>query len=493
MKIIIASICATALITACSGGGGESGQPPVLEKPTAPHQEARPIPASFYVSDSGEFLGIGPAFRFQSPEIDDLPGESRNGEIEVRSGKWRDPQGRDGSNSASEIVRFINAFQSQANREYGAEVDLVVFGFGGQKTLRIGSTASREERYLVRQAVGEINASLPWDKRILLGDDLSSQTSPEEVPDGEIHLHFTSGKSSWPDNYVPPDDDTVETLGIGQAFSDPTNLVFSGGWAVIDSKAVGDRADLKRHVIAHEILHAFGIGAHVDPELFQNSILAPTANNYKNTPRIFLTIDGDALLAESMIEPGTRIAGLTTEDIEPWSDTAFHVLGFADLGDENNGIVQFGAGFRNGLSKPWAYGPIPKTRLLGNRALSGMGSATWNGILLGFSSEGRTVAGDARIGINLDTLDGNADFTKLESWEEESHPGQPGTGRTWGDGDIGYTIEVVHDRIADGFVSTFAPGDDLGVVSGIFVGESHEGAAGIVEHPDLSAAFGATR
>ena len=43
------------------------------------------------------------------------------------------------------------------------------------------------------------------------------------------------------------------------------------------------------------------------------------------------------------------------------------------------------------------------------------------------------------------------------------------------------------------FVSTFAAGDDPGIVTGGFVGARHEGAAGVQEHPDLSAAFGAAR
>lgn len=38
-----------------------------------------------------------------------------------------------------------------------------------------------------------------------------------------------------------------------------------------------------------------------------------------------------------------------------------------------------------------------------------------------------------------------------------------------------------------------AQGDDPGVVTGVFVGTTHEGAAGMLEHPGLFAAFGAVR
>ncbi len=63
----------------------------------------------------------------------------------------------------------------------------------------------------------------------------------------------------------------------------------------------------------------------------------------------------------------------------------------------------------------------------------------------------------------------------------------------WQDGDLGYTIAIVREGTIEGFVSTSSSGDDPGVISGAFVGSEHEGAIGTVEHPDLSAGFGATR
>ena len=112
---------------------------------------------------------------------------------------------------------------------------------------------------------------------------------------------------------------------------------------------------------------------------------------------------------------------------------------------------------------------------------------------MGFTGVGRPVAGDAEIGIDLASLQGRADFRELESWAQETHPGLPGSGRRWGDGDLGYTIGVRTEAGTEMFVSTFAAGDDPGMVTGVFVGTRHEGAAGVLEHPDLSAAFGAAR
>ena len=125
--------------------------------------------------------------------------------------------------------------------------------------------------------------------------------------------------------------------------------------------------------------------------------------------------------------------------------------------------------------------------------MSGRRTATWVGSLLGFTGAGLPVAGDAEIGIDLSSLQGQADFSELESWARETHPGAPGSGLLWGDGDLHYTIGVAAEAGTEVFVSTFAAGDDPGMVTGAFVGARHEGATGVLEHPDLSAAFGATR
>ncbi len=219
--------------------------------------------------------------------------------------------------------------------------------------------------------------------------------------------------------------------------------------------------------------------------------MVPTLGNFRNVQPVFLSIDGEGLLALTRLTPGTRVNDITPDDLGNWTDTAFHLLGHADLDGTGDDIVQFGAGLRNGLAKPWAYGPAPHTRIQNNSALPK--SATWSGGLLGFSGNGRTVAGDARIWIDLGSLNGSADFTGLESWNRNARPGQPGSGTMWGDGDLGYSIAVTSDGVRQGFGSTFAPGDDAGVVTGTFVGAAHEGTAGVLEHPDLSAAFGATR
>lgn len=494
---ISAAILAFALLSACNGNNGSgvdpaatpSQDPPAEETPTA---TAFPVSATIDYTDN--IVAIGPGWKYQSPTIDDLETNSSYGAIEVRSGRWRDPKGRDGSASAADVVRFLKAFQTQAHREDGPGARLATVDFGVQKTLRIESSALSSERELVVAALRNINTALPWEHRILLGPDISEQLATEDIPAGEIHIHFTSGTSSWPETeggYSP------RVLGIGGVNYGAVNgdteahTTVLSGYVYIDRSRVSPAQASMEFVITHEILHAYGVGAHVDPNQYPDSILVPELDDPDQVPKVFLTLDGEALLAEIRIGHGTLLSELTPEDLGPWSDTGFHLLGWSDLGGQNEQKMQFGAGYRNGFGKPWAYGPVPEIRIQDNPELSE--TATWAGSLLGFSRAGRTVAGAAEIGLDFRRFDGRADFTGLESWASGIHPGAPGSGQLWGDGDLGYSVSIEQDGTHASIYSTFAPGDDPGIVTGALVGAAHEGAAGVLEHPDLSAAFGAVR
>ena len=112
---------------------------------------------------------------------------------------------------------------------------------------------------------------------------------------------------------------------------------------------------------------------------------------------------------------------------------------------------------------------LPPFSLHDNHALSG--TALWTGRLLGFDRKGNVVAGDAEIRVAMEALRGSAAFTSLKSWSVGSAPGAIGSGAAWGDGDLRYSIAV------NGNTFTQIGGDD-GTLTGIFTGESHEGAAG---------------
>ena len=491
-----AILAAALLLSACGGGGSGNTTPPLPPPPPPipsppPHLLAKPLPAEVRVSGSGRHVGIGPAFANEGPAIDDLETRSRHGALEIGSGRWRDPFGRDGSASAAEVVRFLRSFQTQHSREVGG--DLIFVDFGAQKTLRIDGTARASERRAAIAALRNINTSLPWERRILLGPDIAERLANEDIPEDEIHIHFTDGKALWPEleeggHYEE------NILGIGGSNFDREAQRVLGGYTYIDRTAVG-RDDVRMEfVVTHEILHAWGLGAHVDPNAYPDALLVPfLPRNLHTVVRLWLTVEGEALLAEIRIAPGTRVSDLTVADLGPWEDDGFHVVGQTGLGGTDSGAMQFGAGYRNGVGRPWAWGPVPATRLRNSPEIAGQRRATWIGSLLGFTGAGRPVAGDAEIGIEMTSLQGRADFSDLESWAPETHPGAPGSGRRWGDGDLGYTIGVRTEAGTEVFVSTFAAGDDPGMVTGTFVGARHEGAAGVLEHPDLSAAFGATR
>lgn len=466
------------LLSACGGSNDVVGgkRSPSVIPPSAP------LTASFSRSANADYLGLGPAFLGQSPQKSDLPesSETTRNDVTIRSGMWRDPQGRDGSRSASEVVRYIKAYLSQARKTY-PDVDLVFVDFGPSKTLRVYG-ASKNEKDLVWEAIQEINTALPYGMRIKIGSDLTALASRDNIPDGEIHLSFTNGKSSWPGNYS--DDDKV--LGIGSSLV-TDEYVVRGGYAYIDKTQ--DEGN-KLFVIIHELLHAYGLGAHVDPDLYPNSTMTPTIHNGRRP--VYISVDGEGLLAETRIAKGTKVSDLTVGALGNWTDTAFHLMGVVNL--DGQSAIEFGAGYRNGLSKPWAYGPRPQSTIKNNPDFSNQPSATWNGALLGFTGAGKSVAGDAQIAINFGPRTGRAYFNNLEYWDAKAQVGKTGSGTQWGDGDLGYTIRIMTQGSKDeGFISTSARGDDHGVVSGLFVGRKHEGATGILEHPDLSAGFGAKR
>lgn len=197
-------------------------------------------------------------------------------------------------------------------------------------------------------------------------------------------------------------------------------------------------------------------------------------NQDTQQPRSLLyPVDREALRAlYSRLKPGDNVT-----DLGPWVNTSTHLVG-------NGTYAHFGVALRNGYAEPWAYGYITSQDLADNPSLSG--NAAWNGTLLGFTPSANPVAGDAEIGVNLNTLEGRADFTTLEQWAAGAAPGNAGTGTMWGDGDLGYLIAVRGNT----FKQT---GGDDGILTGVFVGHQHEGATGTLERSDLTAAFGAAR
>ena len=514
--IIKSFIILSILFLVSCGGGGTGGsnsesQPgsstngnaqspsPDTRRPLGqvPYPDSKPVSADIRIIN--QVIGIGPAFQNERPNIGNLPSnsETQRDDIIIRSGYWSDPFDRDGAYSSAQVIEFLRSFQQQSYRESGADADLIVIDLSIQRTLRISGNASDQERKIVLAALRNINASLTWDRRVLIGTDIENLTpDPSEITEGEIHIHFTDGKSTWPD--PPNEEDSKITLGIGgTSVKDDGSYQISSGFAFIDRTAVrniSNSPNVIEFVITHELLHAFGLGAHVTPTEYPDSLLIPTLrSSTTNVPRIYLSLDGELFQAEAQLTPGTQINDLTSGSLTGWADESFHLLGSSSLSEFTTNDMQFGVSFRNNLSKPWAYGSQPRIRLRDNSAAFSAGNATWRGDLIGVTDTGRTVAGNAEIGVTFSDYSGIAKFSELEAWGVRAHPGNPGSGTTWGDGDLHYSLELKEESGADIFTSSFLRGDDPGVVTGTFVGAAHEGATGVLEHPNLSAAFGSTR
>ena len=158
-----------------------------------------------------------------------------------------------------------------------------------------------------------------------------------------------------------------------------------------------------------------------------------------------------------------------------------HIRGDIDAvpGDAAFGVAE---NQTQGVLEPWAMGDRSDVSLASNPALSG--HVRWHGMFMG-AGIGVVVGSDADLSINLETLDGWLDLTRMGYWTQFTDVA-PGTGIRWGDGDLSYAVEVSRNTF------TSVGGDD-GAVEGIFVGASHEGMAGTLKRNDLVGAFGGSR
>ena len=442
-------------------------------------------------------LGIGPAFRYERPQLADLETITIRDGVRTGSWRWSDPDGRDGSAGAPDVLGFLKSMQKQAAREAGTEVRLAVPDFGPRKTVRMGQGIRQSERELVLRALRNMNAVLPWRRRLRLGADVPEILAPEAIPDGEIHLHVTNGRQAWPGQPSGQPHPEYVQLGAGGSVIDwegETPRILKG-YAWIDRNAVpGDRHAARMELtITHELLHAYGIGAHADPDMYPASLLGPLLPEDPGVvPPLFASLEGEVLLAMHRIAPGTPVQSLDAGSLGLWEERGFHLAGSMDA--EGGGpAIEFGATLRNGLARPWAAGPRPAAGIRDNPELAGRTEATWSGTLLGFDRTGQTVTGSAAITMNPGDWTGQARFGDIETWGTHAHPGTRGSGRPWQDGDLDYAVTVSGDGASEGFVSIPSGTADPGTVAGVFTGERHAGATGILEHPELSGAFGTRR
>lgn len=385
----------------------------------------------------------------------------RNG-VEVSQGSVRD------GSVAADVVAYLRP------RAVHPEVTGLAT-FSRPPTVRVvEGTSEKYAGYAVR-AVQIVNAALPHDARLSFGDAPAPDPADvEDVPRGSIHIEFIP-QAQWPEGSVKGERAVGHTQS--RISYDPRTqrnevVEADSSHILIDSREVQNFPEEKTvYVIVHELLHALGFSGHTDPARFPDAALNP--NVPANLPRFLLSpIDRDALLAAyARFRPGALPEEISAQNLGPWDETSLHVRG--DLGIPG-GAVSFGAAFRNGLAQPRASGPEPPMDLAQNGGLSG--TAVWNGALLGVTPSGEVVVGDSSLAVDLVGLDGQLDFTDI----------QFDGGARWGDGDLGYSVEVR----GNAFNNT---GGDAGVVTGAFFGSRHEGMGGVLERSDLSAGFGGKR
>lgn len=425
-----------------------------LPRQTAKDAQRAPVYSEFPLSEDGEhlhprlFVGI-----HQGDEnLGLLPSVGQRGNTQIRHGQLNDGDGAD---------------TVEAYLEAGLLSDGRIRRHASPPVLRINGTVETEDLDFLVRAVQLVNAALPTDWQItMLPQNGNPDTANIEV---DVVPSLASGAGIT--HYY------VDGANSGQASLDRARIEIDRN--VLDPVKVGER--LIQQVLLHEIVHALGILDHL-PTSFDTIMESHNPGPRQGIDQplsILYPADREALRAlYGRLQNGdTPVA-----DLGSWASTSLHIAG-------NSPHANFGVALRNGYAEAWAHGHNPGEfccdfDLGDNPDLSG--SATWNGALLGLTPDAAVVAGTAAIRVNLLSMTGRANFTGLETWGANAAPGAAGTGATWVDGGLGYAISVRGNTFRE-------TGGDAGRLTGIFTGQSHEGATGTLERNDLTAAFGASR
>ncbi len=469
MSRFIIGVCLVLLLAACSGGKDSGPRGDARKEPTRlafpfdgtrnvrclvgcpprglPEQPDNTRQMPIYEYQQSLFVGIEQGVAIASNQrLGELPIVGERSNFDIRYGALDDGVG---AANVQEYLATCDPSVCDSTKGIGR--------FSSKPTVRVvGEMANDSDVALINRAIRLVNTALPYEWK--LGDAVREQAGT----DGQVG---TIDIEVVPESQIGGAGETRYRMATDRQSIVGANVRLNG-----DNYTIAGDA-LAIAVVAHELIHALGMQGHVRPGVDWTlmTLGGPTATKGHHLP----SLDREALRARySHLAVGDR-----PSDLGAWASTAIHLHG-------NGSDVGFGVALRNGYAEPWAYGYLPEQDLADNPALTG--NATWNGTLLGLTLDAEAVAGDAAIGVDIGTLAGRADFTALESWTAGAAPGEVGTGTMWGDGDLGYSIAVRGNT----FKQT---GGDDGILTGIFTGESHEGAAGTLERTDLTAAFGATR
>ena len=428
----VAAAALLVLLAACGGKGGDTGGPPETTRPTPPTTTTPAtgpgIPAQTPaeagqapVAAVGGTLHVGADVAPKAA----LSHRTTHGAATVSHGEVRDGVGRDaieGYLTSQETSLSIYPGEPDPNTDPNRQLSMRTYP--GTQTVRLSPAAARDLTSTVITAIQLANAALPQGRK------LAFSTEPAPV---------------WGDKEgLDPGDIPIDVRKLGEGHSGIADLAFtfdgrlSAAWISIDPGPIATIARAKtpaerrraEHAllttVAHELLHAIGIVGHPNPQVIGEALMTWSAAG--NPGHVLFPVDREVLLASHTVIRPVASARQIHEDLGAWNDASMHVRGDLATG---GGPVAFGVAVRHGFAQPWATGTEPATTLDGSRALSG--SATWSGRLVGFTPEAEAVAGAARLGIELSTLDGSLAFTEFEHWQARRAPGAVGTGAFFGE------------------------------------------------------------
>ena len=418
--LLVSTLILGMLLSACGGGGGGS-----LAQPTMPPGNIAPIPDH--------------TAPIPDPRVP----------VEMNNEDW--------GYSTDYIKTAMQFYATQSNAAWRTMVEPPV--------IRPAVGTSNEVVGALVLAVHAMNAWLPYDQHIRIGDSAPFTLDPGQVATGEIILN----ESSTP---LPNLDPNI----LGQARATPTadgNYLRAGTILMTSSLQYYPQEQIINTLI-HEMLHTMGLYGHLDPSLFPDSIMSPT-----NTDDVYLPpFDGLTLLmGYTQLRPNSSAAEIAAMDLGPWAENTPSLSGSIEACS-----CIFGADLIGGHAVSWINGEPPGMFV---EDLGITGTATWNGKMVGWTTAQQAVWSDMDIDVNLasfdgTSLDGQVQFDNISLYE---------SGTQWGDGDLAYDILV-----PGGFPYFGSRLDNPeGYVFGVFSGPRLEGAVGTLEHPELTGAFGGTR
>ena len=384
-------------------------------------------------------------------------GIAQNEGIDIAGARTREQQAIRFRQAADELDRYVSTFRSR-----------LLTVFDAPPVVRI----DRENEAwadIALTAIQSVNTALPDAFKMLLAEGGTGMAQ-----DGEIVIDFHP-KANWPTPAYGRVAGRTEFPTLEWIPGDRANSKY-GAHIWVDTDFMEQSSDRHaRALIVHELMHALGLDGHLDAVQFPATITQAVINTGENTPKQSLyAVDRHGLFA--------IYSDVSAEDLGEWSRDAVRIEAYM-LGQDSS---QFGAQSMNGLASAWAairenagdFGAWART--------SSLGSATWTGRILGLTPDVAAVSGTARLILDLSDMDGTMAFTGLETWVAGAPLGADGSGTTWGDGDLHYSIAV------EGKTFRQTGGDD-GIVTGAFGGSAFRTMGGTVDRYDLDAAFSGRR